>query len=47
MAEETVINNYYDTSPASERNQADEDHTFLANDDADFFPDDSDDSDWV
>lgn len=47
VAEETIINNYYDNSPASDGNQADEDHSFLANDDGDVFQDDSDDSDWV
>jgi len=47
VAEETIINNYYDAPPADQSAQEDEDNSFLASDDGDFSQDDSDDSDWV
>ncbi|MDD5036732.1 MAG: DUF2076 family protein [Methylococcaceae bacterium] len=48
VAEQTIINNYYDTPPNSNWAQQDEDPIdFLANDDSNFLSDDGDDSNWV
>ena len=47
VAEETVINNYYDSVPADGWNHQDGSDGFLASDDGDLFQGDSDDSDWV
>ena len=47
VVEETVINNYYDSTPADEWNSQDENGGFLASDEGDLFQGDSDDSDWV
>ena len=48
-AEETVINNYYDSAPADQSAQGSDDNTFLVSDgdDDSFAQEDSDDSSWV